>query len=63
MGTQFEYIHFPPEEFHNSARLVATRGLLYPQAQADRKLSDRITGSDEVARRTTDHANDHAAYV
>ena len=63
MESQFQYVHSPPEEFNHGAQLVAIRGLLYRQEQADQKLSDKIREADEVARRTRGSANDHAIDV
>ena len=63
MESQFEYIHFPLEEFNHGAQLVAIRGLLHRQERADQVLSDRIKEADEVARQTRGRANDHAVDV
>ncbi len=63
MESQFEYIHFPLEEFNHGAQLVAIRGLLHRQELADQELSDRIKEADEVARRTRGRANEHAVDV
>ena len=63
MKSQIEYIRFPLEEFNHGTQLVAIRGLLYRQGRADQELSDRIKDADEVARRTTGRANEHAVDV
>ena len=63
MEPQFEYIHFPLEEFNYDAQLVAIHGLLHRQARAEQELSDRIKKADEVARRTRGRANDDAVDV
>lgn len=63
MEPQFESINFPLEDFNHGAQLVAIRNLLYRQKQADQDLSNRIEQADEVARRATDRANEHAVDV
>ena len=63
MDPQFEYIHFPLEEFNYDAQLVAIHGLLHRQERADQELSDRIKKADEVARRTRGRTNDDAVDV
>ena len=63
MDPQFEYIHFPLEEFNYYAQLVAIHGLLHRQERADQELSDRIKKADEVARRTRGRTNDDAVDV
>ena len=63
MESQFEYIHFPLEEFNHGAQLVAIRGLLHRQERADQELADRIKEADAVARRTRGRANDHAVDI
>ena len=63
MEPQFEYIHFPLEEFNYDAQLVAIHGLLHRQVRAEQELSDRIKKADEVARRTRGRANDDAVDV
>ena len=60
MGSQFDHILFPLEEFNYGAQLVAIRCLLVRQERADQDLSDRIMEVDAVARRTRGCANDHA---
>ena len=54
---------FPLEEFDHGSQLVAIRNLLYRQERADQDLSDRIKKADEVARRTSGRANEHAVDV
>ena len=63
MESQFDGIRFPLWEINSGADLVAIRGLLYCQEWANQELSDRIKEADEVARRTTGRANDHAVDV
>ena len=59
----FEYIHFPLEEFNYDAQLVAINGLLHRQEIADQDLSDRIREADEAARQTRGRANEYATDV
>ena len=61
--SQFEYIHFPLEEFNCDAQLVAIRSVLYRQERADEELSDSIKEADGVARQTRGRANDYAVDV
>jgi len=61
--SQFEYIHFPLEDFNYDAQLAAIHGLLHRQERADQELAERIKKADEVARRTKGRANDDAVDV
>ena len=59
----FEYIHFPLEEFNYHAQLVAIHGLLHRQERADQELSDQIKTADGVARRSKGRGNEYAVEV
>lgn len=63
MEPDFEYIHFPLEEFNYDAQLVAINGLLHRQELADQELSDQIGKADAAARRAKGRANEYATDV
>lgn len=60
MKSHFDSVDFPLEGFNYDAQLVAIQDLLGHQRRASRELSDRMKEADEIARRTSGRANEHA---